>query len=431
MRTSSSTVEKVLGQIDREELARLAMDIVSIPSPTGSEGEVAKFIVSWLRAHRIEAFLQEIEKDRYNVVGVLPGTGNGPTLLYNAHMDTALAGTQEDLLITGEMRPEWTPQATREGDVIRGTGIVNDKGPLACTLIMAKALKESGIALSGDVIVTGVAGEIGRSPVDQYQGPAYRGKGLGARYLVTHGVVGDYAIVCEPSQLRITWAQCGAVFIKITTAGEPMYAPFVDHPQAAAESKNAVVKMASVVAAIEDWARRYEQQHRHQFKGGTVVPKVNVGAITGGAPFKPNFSPGVCSLFVEAFLAPGQRPIQVLREVRGVLEATGTGARSSLYLSVNGYEAKGAEPLVATMEEAYTFVRGRKPEPIRSPFTSTYADLNVFAEVGIPAIKCGPSPDEPNAKPATAERQNLNDLEAATRMYAIAAMEIANNTALL
>ena len=83
------------------------------------------------------------------------------------------------------------------------------------------------------------------------------------------------------------------------------------------------------------------------------------------------------------------------------------------------------------MEEAYTFVRGRKPEPIRSPFTSTYADLNVFVEVGIPAIKCGPSPDEPNAKPATAERQNLEDLLAATRMYAIAAMEITNNATLL
>lgn len=431
MRTDGSTVEKVLSHIDREELARLAMDVVSIPSPTGSEAAVAKFIVDWLGKEKIDAFLQEMETDRYNVVGVLHGTGDGPTLLYNAHMDTALAGTQEDLLITGEMRPEWQPQATRDGDVIRGTGIVNDKGPLACTLIMAKALKESGVALAGDVIVTGVAGEIGRSPIDQYQGPAYRGKGLGARYLVTHGVVGDYAIVCEPSQLRITWAQCGAVFIKITTGGEPMYAPFVDHPVAAAESKNAVVKMANVVAALEDWARQYEQRHRHEFKGGTVVPKVNVGAISGGAPFKPNFSPGVCSLFVEAFMAPGQRPIEVLREVRGVLKATGTGARASLYLSVNGYEAKGAEPLVATMEEAYTFVRGRKPEPIRSPFTSTYADLNVFVEVGIPAIKCGPSPDEPNAKPATAERQNLDDLLAATRMYAIAAMEITNNATLL
>jgi acetylornithine deacetylase/succinyl-diaminopimelate desuccinylase-like protein len=426
MLTDRGTIDKVLSHIDREELARLAMDVVSIPSPTGSEGEVARFIKDWLTKQGIEAFLQEIEKDRYNVVGVLPGKGKGPTLLFNGHMDTALAGTQEDLWITGRTEPEWQALATRDGDIIRGSGIVNDKGPLTCTLIMAKALKESGASLLGDVILTGVAGEIGRSQVDHYQGPAYRGKGLGARFLVTHGVVADYAIVVEPSQFRITWAQCGAVFIKITTYGEPMYAPFVDHPVAPAESKNAVVRMASIIPTLEEWARRYEKEHRYEFKAGTMVPKVNIGSIFGGAPFKPNFSPAICNLYVEAFMTPGQRAIDVLREVKEVLSSTGIEAKSSLFLSVNGYESEGAEPLVEAMEEAQLVVRGRKPEPIRSAFTSTYADLTVFAEVGIPAIKCGPSPENPDAKPATAEMQKVDDLFAAAKMYAVAALEIAN-----
>jgi len=426
MHADRGTIDKVLSLIDREELTRLAMDIVSIPSPTGSEGEVARFIKDWLGKQGIEAFLQEIEKDRYNVVGFLSGKGGGPTLLYNGHMDTALAGTQEDLLITGTMRPEWQALATRDGEVISGSGIVNDKGPLACSLIMAKALKQSGVPLMGDIIVTGVAGEIGRAPVDQFQGPAYRGKGLGTRFLVTHGVVADYAIVVEPSQLRITWAQCGAVFIKITTYGEPMYAPFVEHPVSVQESKNAVVRMTAIVPAIEEWARRYEKQHRYEFKGGTMVPKVNIGSIFGGAPFKPNFSPAICNLYVEAFMTPGQRPIEVLREVKEALRGTGIATTCSLFLSVNGYEAKGAEPLVEAMEEAHLYVRGRKPEPIRSAFTSTYADLTVFVEVGIPAIKCGPSPENPDAKPATTEMQKIDDLLAATKMYTIAALKVAN-----
>ena len=181
--------------------------------------------------------------------------------------------------------------------------------------------------------------------MDHYQGPAYRGKGHGARYLVTHGVVGDYCIVVEPSQFRITWAQCGAVFIKITTYGEPMYGPFVDHPVDARESKNAVVRMASIIPALEEWARRYEQEHRYEFGAGTMVPKVNIGSIFGGAPFKPNFSPAICNLYVEAFMTPDQRAIDVLREVRAVLGDTGIEAKSSLFLSVNSYESKGAEPL--------------------------------------------------------------------------------------
>jgi acetylornithine deacetylase/succinyl-diaminopimelate desuccinylase-like protein len=426
MPNETTSIEKILSHIDREELARLAMDVVSIPSPTGSEGEVSKFIEDWLKKQGIEAFRQEIERDRYNVVGVLPGKGSGPTLVFNGHMDTALAGTQEDLMITGSSRPEWQALATRDGDIIRGSGIVNDKGPLVCTLIMAKALKQAGVPFLGDIILTGVAGEIGRSQVDNFQGPGYRGKGIGARFLVTHGVVGDYAIVVEPSQFRITWAQCGAVFIKITTSGEPMYAPFVNHPVDVRQSKNAVVKLTAIIPAIEEWARRYEKEHQYEFKGGTMVPKVNIGSVFGGAPFKPNFSPGICNLYVEAFMTPGQRAIDVLREIKRVLNSTGIEAKASLFLSVNGYEAKGAEPLVDAMTEAYEYVRGQKPEPIRSAFTSTYADLTVFCEVGIPAIKFGPSPEAADAKPATSEMQNIDDLLAACKMYTVAALEITN-----
>jgi len=38
-------------------------------------------------------------------------------------------------------------------------------------LVMAKALKESGIKLGGDLILTAVVGEIGGAAVDEYQGP--------------------------------------------------------------------------------------------------------------------------------------------------------------------------------------------------------------------------------------------------------------------
>ena len=90
----------------------------------------------------------------------------------------------------------------------------------------------------------------------------------------------------------------------------------------------------------------------------------------------------------------------MLREVKAVLADTDIEAKSSLFLSVNGYESKGAEPLVAAMEEAHEYVRGRKVEPIRNAFTSTYADLTVFAEVGIPASSAArhrrpPTPSRP------------------------------------
>jgi acetylornithine deacetylase/succinyl-diaminopimelate desuccinylase-like protein len=427
MKTDRKTLEKVWAKVDKKELVSLAMELVSTPSTTGSEEAAAKLLVNWLNERDIPAFYQEVEHGRGNVVGRLKGSGGGPTLLYNGHLDTALSGDPEDALFAGRIKPEWRAFARREGNLIYGSGIINDKGPLCCSLVAAHAIKKAGVPLKGDLVLTGVCGEIGKAPIDGYQGVPYRGKGIGTRYLLTHGAVADYAIVVEPSRLAITWAQAGAVFMKITVWGEAMYAPFVQHPEDLRKSKNAVVKMSTLIKPLEEWARRYEKEHAYRFGAGVMVPKVNIGSIFGGAPFKPNFSPGICNLYVEAFTAPNQRSIDVLRELEGVLKKSGVDADVELYLSVKGYESKGAQPLVEVMRGAYQAVRKRSPKPIASELTSTYADLNIFAEMGIPVIKCGPAPDDPSLKPATDEVQKIEDLFDATKMYVAATLEVCNH----
>ncbi|MFQ5913538.1 MAG: M20/M25/M40 family metallo-hydrolase [Nitrospinota bacterium] len=427
MKTNLKTLQKVWAKVDEQELISLAMDVVSTPSTTGSEEAAARLLVDWLNERDIPAYYQEVEPGRGNVVGRLKGTGDGPILMFNGHLDTALSGDPQDVLFAGRIRPEWKASARRVRNLIYGSGIVNDKGPLSCALVAAHAIKKSGVKLKGDVLLTGVCGEIGRAPVDGYQGAAYRGKGVGMRYLLTHGAVADYAIVVEPSRLAITWAQSGAVFIKITVWGEPMYAPYVQHPEDLRKSLNAVVKMSTLIEPLEAWARQYEKEHTYRFGAGLLVPKVNIGSILGGAPFKPNFSPGVCNLYVEAFTAPGTRPLDVLREVLEVIRGTGLEAETELYLSVQGYESKNVAPLVETMRWAYRAVRKTPPKPIETALSSTYADLNVLAEMGIPAIKCGPAPEDPRLKPATGEVQKIKDLVDAAKMYASAALEVCNH----
>lgn len=427
MKTDRKTLERVWKHVEEKELVSLAMDLVSTPSTTGSEEAAAKLLVNWLNERDIPAFYQEVEAGRGNVVGRLKGSGDGPILMFNGHLDTALSGDPQDVMFAGRIRPEWKALARRKGNLIYGSGIVNDKGPLCCSLVAAHALQKSGVKLKGDMVLTGVCSEIGRAPIDQYQGAPYRGKGIGMRYLLTHGVVADYAIVVEPSRFGITWAQSGAVFIKITVWGEPMYAPYVEHPEDLRKSQNAVVKMSTLIEPLETWARRYEKAHTYKFGAGLLVPKVNIGAVLGGAPFKPNFSPGVCNLYVEAFTAPGTRPIDVLREVEEVVGKSGLDAKVELYLSVRGYESKNAKPLVDVMGAAYQAVRNRPPKPIETQLSSTYADLNVLVEMGIPAIKCGPAPDDPKLKPATGEVQKVQDLVDAAKMYVAAALEVCNH----
>jgi len=135
-----------------------------------------------------------------------------------------------------------------------GQGIVNCKGPLACFLMAAKAIKNSGVELKGDLIVAAVCGEIGKGQIDEFQGPAYRSKGLGTRHMLTNGITSDYAVVAEPSQFALTWALPGALYVKITTKGMAAYTPFTDR------KNNSITKAIDVVNLILKWAEEYEKE---------------------------------------------------------------------------------------------------------------------------------------------------------------------------
>ena len=66
------------------------------------------------------------------MVGTLMGTGGGYSLLFNAHMDTSVS--EEDIWIHRDPTRAIEHKAWREGDVLFGNGIVNDKGLMASFL---------------------------------------------------------------------------------------------------------------------------------------------------------------------------------------------------------------------------------------------------------------------------------------------------------
>ncbi len=67
-------------------LVKLLSELVSIPSVTGEEFKIAQFVKSWFEEHGIEVKLQEVEKNRFNVIARV---GNGEKkLLLSGHLDT-------------------------------------------------------------------------------------------------------------------------------------------------------------------------------------------------------------------------------------------------------------------------------------------------------------------------------------------------------
>ena len=87
---------------------------------------------------------------------------------------------------------------------------------MATWLLAAKAIKESGVKLKGDLMLMAVVGEIGIEPVDEFQPPAYVAKEAGTRYAITHGGVTDYALVSEGTDFGIVGVEAGKAFFKVT-----------------------------------------------------------------------------------------------------------------------------------------------------------------------------------------------------------------------
>ena len=415
--------EKVLQHISREEVAELTKQLVDIPSPTGAERQIGEFILDWHARHGIKPLRQDIDPNRINAVGILEGSGKGVSLMINGHMDTSFTGTEEDRMFCREIEPESDLRGTIRDGKVFGLGASNMKSGLAAFMVAGKAVRQSGLSLKGDLILAAVAGEISRTPVGPYQSGSYKGEGTGTRYLLTHGVQSDYAIVADRSGHSIVWVQNGVAQFKIRTFGDPHAAWGIPREKEAPEEQSAILRMVRVIQAVESWAQKFEKDRVYTSAHGAVIPKVNIGAIQGGAPFRPNYYPGVCSLYVDIRTPPGLRPVEVRRELKEALSKTGIEYDLEMYASLMGYEAKGVEPVVNVIEETYQTLFGQKPPPANTFRASIWTDTNVYNEMGIPACKFGLGGKKWAIR---SEQIEIEEIYRGAQVYALAAMEICN-----
>jgi len=415
--------DNVVKRINRDELAQLTKDLVDISSPTGSEKAIGEFILDWYVRNNIRPVRQEIDPNRVNAVGILDGKSGGVSLMINGHMDTSYTGTEEDRMFCRTLEPDSELKgAVRDGKVF-GLGASNMKSGLAAFMVAGKALRESGLTLKGDLILAAVAGEISRTPVGPYQSGAYRGEGTGTHHLLTHGVQSDYAIVADRSGHSIVWAQNGVAQIKVSTFGDPHAAWGVTREEKAPEVSSAILKMVKVLQAVDAWAAEFERAHVYASAHGAIVPKVNIGAIQGGAPFRPNYYPGVCSIYLDVRTPPELRPLQVQRELKAALSKLDVEYEIDMYASKMGYEAKGVEPIVKVIEDSYQSLFGKKTPAPTGIHASIWTDTNIYNELGIPACKFGLGGGKYKIR---SEQIDIENIFQAAQVYALAALEICN-----
>jgi acetylornithine deacetylase/succinyl-diaminopimelate desuccinylase-like protein len=422
-RAPAAVEEKVLALIDAEELAELTLRLSATATPTGGEREVGEMVLAWLRAAGIEARMINLLPDRPNVLGTLPGTGGGQSLIFNSHLDVGIVPGDDWILAEPERKYF---EAWRDGDTLHGQAVVNDKGPMAAFMMAARAIRRAGVRLPGDLLLSAVSGEIGVEPVDEFRSPDYLSKEAGTRFLVNHGGVADFALVAETSNYGIIPVEAGKAFFKIALLGPaPTYTPYLTRPASPAESPRPVVQLARLIPALEEWAVDYERRHRWEWTypwgAGAVVPKAQIGAVRAGAPWKITKSPQIAAVYLDVRTVPGQDPLAIRDDLRALLDRLGLRGRVELYAFRPGYQARGIDGLVEAVARAQAAVTGRPLQPIAPGLCSMWRDLNVFNEVGIPAISYGPGASSPGAGTFAV---TVEDLAAAARIYALVALDV-------
>lgn len=419
-----ATAQKVMDMIDVDELVKVALDLGNIDSPTGSEGPVADYVHDWLTRQGFAARKVGLLPDRPNVIGTLPGTGHGRSLVFNSHMDTTIH--KDEYWTTRRAADPVFHSAWREGDVLVGNGVCNDKGPMATWLLAAKAIKDSGIRLRGDLVLMSVVGEIGVEPVDEFQSPQYLAKEAGTRFAITHGGVGDFALVAEGTDFGLVGVEAGKAFFKVTVFGNdlPIYTPYISRPTPIEKNPNAIVRMAPLLQKIEEWAFEYEKKNRYECQGGVIVPRVNVGAIRGGVPYKITKTVQQCAVYVDVRVTPIQNPLDIREELRGLLGGLGLDGEVELYAYRPAFEAdpQKVEPLAGAITRAHRAILGGAPPPASPPFSSMWRDINCFNEMRIPAITYGPGISVGGGNFG----MKIADMVTGAKLYALTALDLCN-----
>lgn len=387
------------GASQAEAMAGFLQDLVRIPSLSTHEEAVAVRLAEEMQG----VGFQDVRQDRIgNVVGRI-GNGNGPTLLFDGHMDTVDVGRLD----------RWAHgpyNGIVEQGVLHGRGSCDMKGGLAAMVYAARALLDAGVELNGTLYVVGIVQE---EPCE----------GFGMRVLVEEeGVRPDYVVLGEPSNLQVRVGHRGRIEMQVKVWGKAA------HASSPSLGTNAIHNAAKLIFGIELLAPRLATD---PFLGqGTIA----VTEIESHAASR-NALPDVCSFYIDRRLTLGETERKALAEIQGIINTEEMDAEVTVseYVaaSYTGYQCRARNafpawvmaedhPLVQALCRSVRDTLGYRPRIGRWNFST---DGTYTAGVAnIPTVGFGPG--EEQYAHTQNEQVRLNDVVDAARVYARLAIEL-------
>ena len=318
------------------------------------------------------------------MVGLKKGSGGGRSLLFNAHSDV--------VMVSEEQERSWTELSPFDGGVkdgmVWGRGATDMKSGGTAMLYAAKALKDLGIELKGDLLLTYVDGEeSGRAEI-------------GIWSLIDKGYTADFGIMTEPTSVRNIYNKSkGEIYFDIKITGESTHICNrykTIWPQWHREDQvgvNAIDKMVRLINAFNELERSWGLDYYDPTldPGSTTL---TVSMIRGGESF--SAQAGECTMTVASMFVPQLRVEDISKQIIDTIDYV---ADHDHWLKDHRPEYSlpfpAKQPLnlpddderVKTVIAAYEGIMAESPVIGPSPFVG---DMNYLAEKGVPCIVWGP-----------------------------------------
>lgn len=353
------------------ELTQLLSDMVKINSinpdliPDGvGEGELAQTITDWGRREGLEVIVQVVAPNRPNIILIARGSGGGKSLMLNAHTD---------IVGVSEMDDPFNPII--ENGRMYGRGSYDMKSGLAACMLALKNAKD--MTLSGDVILSAVIDE------------EYASIGTQALINEWDRWAADAVIVAEPTELEISVAHKGFVWLEVEVFGKSAHG---SRPHLGVD---AIAKMGKVLVKIDELDQSLRANPTHDLlKSGSL----HASLISGGEAI--SMYPAYCKLVIERRTIPGESPEFVQAEIQTILDyitSTDPDFKASVKVTMaqSYFSVNRDEPIVQLLQTSAQQVLSRDVPLIGTTF---WMDAALFSQHGVPTVVLGPLGEGAHAK---------------------------------
>ncbi|MEY9962616.1 acetylornithine deacetylase [Streptacidiphilus sp. MAP12-16] len=420
----SAEESSALAAIDESAIGTMLLDLLAVPSVTGSaaESELQHRLARHLDRLGLEVDLWSMDlpalradprfpgseaprEEAWGLVATTPDSADGPTMILQGHVDVVPAGDPSQW--DGD---PFVPRVV--GDVVHGRGACDMKAGLVANLAALAAVRASGARLRGRIAVHCVVGE--------------EDGGLGSFGTLQRGHTGDSCIITEPTGGTLVTANAGALTFRIDVPGRAAHASTRDAGVNAIDAYGPIHQALiglETLRNVDPDPLMAEYPIPYALSVGTLragdwassVPDLLVAE--GRLGVKLDEDPQAARAAFNACVAEACAGDPWLREHPAVVTWSGGQFASG--------RLQTGHPLRELIQDAHADVTGGGPR-LRERGAPYGSDLRLYTAAGIPALHFGPGDVRLAHSPQ--EHVSLADVIEATRVLVLAVLRTVGTT---